>query len=89
MERSIGIDVHAASCTLAVISEQGRKLRDFPVETKGKALVEAVRLIPGHKRLVFKEGLQSAWLDETLNPHVHDVVVARRRGETCVPPPGL
>ena len=76
MERTIGIDVHAASCTLAVISEQGRKLRDFPVETNGQALVEAVRLIPGRKPLVFEEGLQSAWLYETLSPHVHDVVVA-------------
>ena len=41
MERYIGMDVHAASCTLAVISEKGRKLRDFPVETNGQALVEA------------------------------------------------
>jgi len=39
MERYIGMDVHAASCTLAVISEKGRKLRDFPVETNGRALV--------------------------------------------------
>ena len=35
MERYIGMDVHAASCTLAVISEKGRRLRDFPVETNG------------------------------------------------------
>ncbi len=41
MERYIGMDVHAASCTLAVISEKGRRLRDFPVETNGQALVEA------------------------------------------------
>ncbi len=34
MERYIGMDVHAASCTLAVISEKGRKLKDFP-ETGG------------------------------------------------------
>ena len=47
MERYIGMDVHAASCTLAVISEKGRKLKDFPVETNGQALVEAVRMIPG------------------------------------------
>ena len=40
MERYIGMDVHAASCTLAVISEKGRKLRDFPVETSGQALGE-------------------------------------------------
>ncbi len=70
MERYIGMDVHAASCTLAVISEKGRKLRDFPVETNGQALVEAVRMIPGHKHLVLEEGLQSAWLYETLSPLV-------------------
>ncbi len=76
MERYIGTDVHAASCTLAVISEKGRKLRDFPVETNGQALVEAIRMIPGHKHLVFEEGLQSAWLYETLSPHVDETVVA-------------
>jgi transposase len=76
MERYIGMDVHAASCTLAVISETGRKLRDFPVETNGQALVEAVRMIPGRKHLVFEEGLQSAWLYETLRPHVDEIVVA-------------
>jgi hypothetical protein len=27
MERYIGMDFHAASCTLAVISKKGRKLR--------------------------------------------------------------
>ena len=76
MERYIGMDAPAASCTLAVISEKGRKLRDFPVETNGQALVEAIRVIPGHKHLVFEERLQSAWLYETLNPHVDEIVVA-------------
>ncbi len=47
MERTIGLDAHAASCTLAVISQTGRRLEDFPVETNGQALVEAIRLIPG------------------------------------------
>ncbi len=89
MERYIGMDVHAASCTLAVISEKGRKLRDFPVETNGQALVEAVRMIPGHKHLVFEEGLQSAWLYETLSPHVDEIVVAgitesRRRATSAM-----
>jgi len=76
MERTLGLDVHAASCTLAILSEAGRRLKDFPVETNGQALVEAIRMIPGHKHLVFEEGLQSAWLYETLNPHVDDIVVA-------------
>lgn len=76
MERYIGLDVHAASCTLAVISQAGKRLKDFPVETNGQALVEAVRMIPGEKHRVFEEGLQSAWLYETLSPHVAEIVVA-------------
>ncbi len=75
MERYIGMEVHGASCTLAVVSEKGRKLKDFPVETNGRSLVEAVRMIPEHKHLVFEEGLQSAWLYETLSPHVDEIVV--------------
>ncbi len=33
-------------------------------------------MIPGPKHLVFEEGLQSAWLYETLRPHVDEVVVS-------------
>jgi len=76
MKRYIGLDVHAASCTLAVISQTGKRLRDFPVETNGQALVGAIRMIPGCRRLVFEEGLQSAWLYETVCAHVDDIVVA-------------
>ena len=76
MERTIGINVHAASCTLAVVSQTGKRLKDFPVETNGQALVEAIRMLPGHRHLVFEEGLQSAWLYETLRPHVDELVVA-------------
>jgi hypothetical protein len=38
MERYIGMDEHAASCTLAVISQSGKRLKDFQVETNGQAL---------------------------------------------------
>ncbi len=83
MERYLGLDVHAASCTLAVVSQTGKRLKDLPVETNGQALVEAIRVIPGRKHLVFEEGLQSAWLYETLRSHVDEIVVAgitERRG---------
>ena len=76
MERYLGLDVHAASCTLAVISQAGKRLKDFPIETHGRALVEAIRMIPGHRHLVFEEGIQSAWLTEILSPHVDEIVVA-------------
>ena len=31
-------------------------------------------MIPGHKDLVFEEELQSAWLYETLSPHVDETL---------------
>jgi transposase len=76
MERYLGLDVHAASSTLAVISASGKRMQTHVLETNGRALVEAVRLIPGRKHLVFEEGVQSAWLYEILSPHVDETVVA-------------
>jgi hypothetical protein len=54
------------------------------VETNRRALVEAIRVIPGHKHLCFEEGAQSAWFYEILSPHVQEIVVAgitRKRGQ--------
>jgi transposase len=76
MQRYIGLDVHAASSTLAVISQAGKRLQTAVVETNGRALVEAIRMIPGQKHLCFEEGTQSAWLYEILSPHVEEAVVA-------------
>jgi len=84
MERYIGLDVHATSCTMAVVGANGKLLRSMVVETNGAALIEALRLTPGRRRLVFEEGTQSAWLYEILRHHVDQVVVtqmrSRRRG---------
>jgi len=55
MERDLGLEVHAASCTLAVISQPGKRLTDFPIEINGHALVEAIGRIPGRNHLVFEE----------------------------------
>jgi hypothetical protein len=76
MERYLGLDVHAQSCTLAVISQAGKRLKDVVIETNGQALIEAVRMIPGRKHLCIEEGTQSAWLYEILSPRVHEMVVA-------------
>jgi len=75
MDRYIGLDAHAASCTLAIVSQTGKRLRDFPVETNGAALVEAIRAVAGHRHLILEEGTHSAWLYETLERHVDEIVV--------------
>ena len=76
MDRYLGLDVHAESCTLAVIGPSGKRLKSVVVETNGHALVEAVRSIPGRIHLCMEEGTQSAWLHELLWPHVEELVVA-------------
>jgi len=62
MERYIGLDAHATSCTFAVLSERGRRLDSAVVETNGRALVKFLRCVPGSKHLCLEEGTQSAWL---------------------------
>jgi transposase len=81
VERYLGLDVHAESCTLAVISAAGKQLKDLVVETNGQARIEAIRLIPGRKHLCLEEGTQSAWLYEILDPHVDELVVVGPCGE--------
>ncbi len=76
MERYVGVDAHAQSCTLGVMSASGRRLKELLVETNGRALVEAVRGIGGRVHVCLEEGTQSAWLYELLKPHVAEVVVA-------------
>jgi len=76
MERYVGVDAHSKSCTLGVMSASGQRLKSLVVETSGRALIEAVRGIPGRLHVCLEEGTQSAWLYERLKPHAAEVVVA-------------
>ena len=83
MERYIGLDAHAQSCTLAVMSPSGRRSKELVVETRAKELREAIGAIAGNKHLCMEEGELSQWLYETLNPLVDELVVTQpsvRRG---------
>ena len=46
MDRFIGLDVHAASCTLGVIGPSGKRLGSHVVETNARALIEVLKGIP-------------------------------------------
>jgi len=75
MDRYVGVDAHAESCTLGVLGGSGKRLKSMVVETNGRALVEATRSIPGRVHVCLEEGTQSAWLYELLKPHAEEVVV--------------
>jgi hypothetical protein len=83
MDRYIGLDAHASSCTVAVIGPSGRKLQHQVLETSAKALINFIRTIPKNRRLILEEGSHSGWLYEVLSPHVQELVavgVRRSRG---------
>ena len=84
MERYIGLDVHASSCTAAIIDGRGKHVGSQVIETNGKSLVEFFKLQPGRVHLCLEEATQSAWLTEILSPHVAELVVTmvrRSRGQ--------
>lgn len=75
MDRYIGLDVHASSCTVAVVAPSGKRLNSQVVETNAAALIEVIRSIPGTRHLCMEEGTLSDWLYEVLSPHVQELVV--------------
>ncbi len=76
MERYIGLDVHAASCTAGVIDAHGRRVGSPHVlETSAQALITFLKSQSGTLHLCLEEGTQSTWLVEVLGPHVADIVV--------------
>lgn len=77
MERYIGLDVHAQSCTLVVMGPSGKRLKQCVVETNAKALVEIIKTIPSERHLCMEEGELSQWLYETLERHVEELVVTQ------------
>jgi transposase len=77
MDRYIGLDAHASSCTIAVVGPSGRRLGKQVIETNGAALVTAIRAIPRPRHLVLEEGTQSAWLHEVLDSHVDELLVVQ------------
>ena len=77
MERYLGADIHATSCTFSVLNVAGKQLRRDVIETNGDALVEYVSQIAGNRHLCIEEGEWSQWLYEILSPHVSEMVVFR------------
>ncbi len=47
MERYFGLDAHASSCTLGVMTPSGKRIGSHVVETNARCLIEAVRRIQG------------------------------------------
>ena len=56
MDRYVGLDAHARTCTFAVMSPSGKRLKSMVVDTNGRALVEAVKGVCGDVHLCLETG---------------------------------
>ena len=75
----IGMDVHQASISIAVVDAAGKLLMECIIETKTATVLEFIQGLRGSLWVTFEEGTSAAWLYDLLKPHVTKVVVCDPR----------
>ena len=78
-EKYIGMDVHQATISVAVIDVHGKLIMECVLETKAATILEFVQGLRGTLALTFEEGTSAAWLHDLLKPHVSRLVVCDPR----------
>jgi transposase len=78
-EKYIGMDVHQATISVAVMDASGKLLMECLLETKAATIVEFIQGLHGTLSLTFEEGTSAAWLHDLLKPHVSKLVVCDAR----------
>jgi transposase len=75
----IGLDIHQATISAAVLDGNGKLLMESVVETRGSTIVEFLRGLRGELVVTFEEGTSAAWLHDLLKPHVSKLIVCDPR----------
>src|SRR5437660_6713841 len=78
-EKYIGMDVHQATISVAVMDAHGKLLMECLLETKASTIVDFIQGLHGTLSLTFEEGTSAAWLHDLLKPHVSQLVVCDPR----------
>ena len=78
-KKYIGMDVHQATISVAVMDSAGTVVMDSVIETKAATILEFVQGLRGTLWVTFEEGTSAAWLYDLLKPHVAKVVVCDPR----------
>ena len=72
-EKYIGLDVHQATISVAVMDSQGKVIME------SITILEFLAGLRGSLFVIFEEGTWAAWLYDLLNPHVTEVLVCNPR----------
>jgi transposase len=78
-EKYIGLDVHQATISVAVMDSQGKVMMESILETKASTILEFFAGLHGSLFVTFEEGTWAAWLYDLLKPHVTEVLVCNPR----------
>ena len=90
-DKYIGMDVHQATISVAVMDRSGKLIMVCILETKAATIREFIDGLRGTLSVTFEEGTSAAWLHGLLKPHVSHLVVCDPRrnalsmgcGEIC------
>jgi hypothetical protein len=74
-EKYIGLDVHQATISVAVMDLTGKLVMECILETKASTILEFLGGLRGTLSVTFEEGTWAAWLYDLLKPHVAHVLV--------------
>jgi len=75
----IGLDVHQATISVAVLDSAGKLLMEAILETKAETILQFIRGLRGSLHVTFEEGTCAAWLHDLLKPNVTQVLVCDPR----------
>jgi transposase len=78
-EKYIGLDVHQATISVAVMDSMGKLIMESILETKASTVLEFLGGLRGTLSVTFEEGTWAAWLYDLLKPHVAQVLVCNPR----------
>ena len=75
----IGLDVHQATISVAVLDSTGKVVMECILKTKAATILEFFAGLGGALSVTFEEGTWAAWLYDLLKPRVDEVVVCNPR----------
>jgi transposase len=78
-EKYIGMDVHQATVSVAVMDSRGKLVMECILETKAATILEFIHGLRGTLAVTFEEGTSAAWLHDLLKPHINKIVVCDPR----------
>jgi transposase len=80
----IGLDVHQATISAAVLDSAGKLVMEAILETKAETILQFIHGLRGSLHVTLEEGTCAAWLHDVLKPHVARVLVCDPRKNALI-----